>query len=186
MNELYEKSLHTLELDRVLAMLSDCCITEEGKERAGKLVPTSDAEEVSGLLKGTTDACHMVELKGAPAFRDVKDVKPSLERADRGGSLNAVELLRIAGVLRATRGVKAYGEGDGIETGSLDGYFWALTPNRYLEDRIFGAILSEEEIADSASPALNDIRCHMRQTGAKVRESLQKIISSPSYSKYLR
>ena len=186
MNELYEKSLHTLELDRVLAMLSDCCITEEGKERAGKLVPTSDAEEVSGLLKETTDACHMVELKGTPAFRDVKDVKPSLERADRGGSLNAVELLRIAGVLRATRGVKAYGEGDGIETGSLDGYFWALTPNRYLEDRIFGAILSEEEIADSASPALNDIRRHMRQTGAKVRESLQKIISSPSYSKYLR
>ncbi len=186
MNELYKKSLHTLELDRVLEMLSDCCITEEGKERAGKLVPTSDAEEVSGLLKETTDACHMVELKGTPALRDVKDVKPSLERADRGGSLNAVELLRIAGVLRATRGVKAYGEGDGIETGSLDGYFWALTPNRYLEDRIFGAILSEEEIADSASPALNDIRRHMRQTGAKVRESLQKIISSPSYSKYLR
>ena len=171
MNELYEKSLHTLELDRVLGMLSECCITPEGKERALKLLPASDAEEVTRLLKETSDACHMVELKGNPAFRDVKDVKPSLERA---------------GVLRATRGVKAYGEGDGIETGSLDGYFWALTPNRFLEDKITNAIISEEEIADSASPALNDIRRHMRQTGAKVRESLQKIISSPSYSKYLR
>ncbi len=186
MNELYEKSLHTLELDRVLAMLAECCITPEGKERATELIPTSDAEEVTRLLKETSDACHMVELKGNPAFREVRDVKPSLERADRGGSLNTVELLRIAGVLRATRGVKAYGEGDGIETGSLDGYFWALTPNRFLEDKITNAIISEEEIADSASPTLNDIRRHMRQTGAKVRESLQKIISSPSYSKFLR
>ena len=186
MNELYQKSLHTLELDRVLDMLSECCATQEGKEQAKKLIPTSDAEEVTRLLKETTDACHMVELKGTPAFRDVKDVKMSLERADRGGSLNTVELLRIAGVLRTTRSVKAYGEGDGVETGSLDGYFWALTPNRFLEDKITGAILSEEEIADSASPALSDIRRHMRQTGAKVRESLQKIISSPSYSKFLR
>ena len=130
MNELYEKSLHTLELDRVLEMLSECCVTPEGKEQALHLLPTADAEEVTRLLKETSDACHMVELKGNPAFRDVKNVKPSLERADRGGSLNTVELLRIAGVLRATRSVKAYGEGDGIETGSLDGYFWALTPNR--------------------------------------------------------
>jgi DNA mismatch repair protein MutS2 len=186
MNELYTKSLHTLELDRVLELLQAVCVTEEGKERALALKPTEDAEEVKKLLRETTDACHMVELKGTPAFREVKNVKASLERADRGGSLNPVELLRIGGVLRATRGVKAYGEGDGIETGSLDGYFWALTPNKFLEDRIFGAILSEEEIADSASPALSDIRRHMRVTGAKVRESLQKIISSPSYSKFLR
>ena len=98
MNELYKKSLHTLELDRVLSMLSECCVTPEGKDRALQLMPTSDAEEVTRLLKETSDACHMVELKGNPAFRDVKDVKPSLERADRGGSLNTVELLRIAGV----------------------------------------------------------------------------------------
>jgi DNA mismatch repair protein MutS2 len=186
MNELYTKSLHTLELDRVLELLQAVCTTEEGKERALALKPTEDAEEVKKLLRETTDACHMVELKGTPAFREVKNVKASLERADRGGSLNPVELLRIGGVLRATRGVKAYGEGDGVEAGSLDGYFWALTPNKFLEDRIFGAILSEEEIADSASPALSDIRRHMRVTGAKVRECLQKIISSPSYSKFLR
>ena len=186
MNTLYEKSLKTLELDRVLEMLSGHCVTEEGKEMALKLLPTDDVDEVRVLLRETSDANHMVELKGSPAFRDVKNVKPSLQRADRGGSLSTVELLRIGGVLRATRGVKAYGEGDGVENGSLDHYFWALTPNRFLEDKIFGAIISEEEIADSASPALSDIRRHMRIAGSKVRESLNKIISSSTYSKYLR
>ncbi len=186
MNQLYEKSLHTLELDRVLQLLSDNCVSEEGKTLAQALHPVSDSDEVTRLLQETTDACRMVEKHGTPALREVKDVKQSLERADRGGSLNAVELLRIAGVLRTARTVKACGEGDGAQSGSLDHYFWALTPNRYLEDRIFGAILSEEEIADSASPALSDIRRHMRVAGSRVRESLQKIISSPSYSKYLR
>lgn len=186
MNSLYEKSLHTLELDRVLQLLAENCVTAEGKEQAAGIQPSSDPEEVRQLLQETTDACHMVELKGTPALRDVKEVKASLERADRGGSLNTVELLRIAGVLRSARTVKAYGEGDGVETGCLEHLFWSLTPNRYLEDRIFGAIVSEEEISDSASPALSDIRRHMRVTGARVRESLQKIISSPSYSKYLR
>ncbi len=183
MNELYEKSLRTLELDRVLELLAQNCVSEEGRALAQALRPSSDMDEVRALLRETTDACHMVEVKGAPSLRDIKDIKPSLERADRGGSLNAVELLRVAAVLRTTRTVKDYGDGD---TGTLDRYFWALSPNRYLEDRIFGAILSEEEIADNASPALSDIRRHMRIAGSRVRDSLQKIISSPSYSKYLR
>ena len=186
MNELYQKSFQTLELDRVLSLLADACATEAGKDLAKALIPATDADDVTKLLQETTDACHMVELKGSPAFRDVKDIKPSLERADRGGALNTRELLRIAAVLRSARNVKEYGEGDGAAAGCLDAYFWALIPNKYLEDRIFGAILSEEEIADNASPALSDIRRHMRIAGSRVRESLQKIISSPSYSKYLR
>ena len=186
MNELYQKSFQTLELDRVLSLLADACATEAGKDLAKALIPATDADDVTKLLQETTDACHMVERKGSPAFRDVKDIKPSLERADRGGALNTRELLRIAAVLRSARNVKEYGEGDGAAAGCLDAYFWALTPNKYLEDRIFGAILSEEEIADNASPALSDIRRHMRIAGSRVRESLQKIISSPSYSKYLR
>ena len=186
MNELYQKSFQTLELDRVLSLLADACATEAGKDLAKALIPATDADDVTKLLQETTDACHMVERKGSPAFRDVKDIKPSLERADRGGALNTRELLRIAAVLRSARNVKEYGEGDGAAAGCLDAYFWALIPNKYLEDRIFGAILSEEEIADNASPALSDIRRHMRIAGSRVRESLQKIISSPSYSKYLR
>ena len=186
MNELYEKTLHTLELDRVLALLAEKCATDEGKEIAAKLRPVSDEDEVRVLLRETSDACRLVEQKGSPAFREVKVVKASLLRADRGGSLNQIELLRIAGVLRAARTVKEYGESDGTDTGALEHYFWALTPNRYLEDRIFHAIISEEEIADSASPELGNIRRHMRIAGSRVRDSLQKIISSPAYSKYLR
>lgn len=186
MNELYDKSLHTLELDRILELLADACTTEEGKTLARSLRPSSDADDVKLLLQETTDACHMVELKGSPAFREVHDVKASLERADRGGSLNTRELLRIAAVLHVARTVKEYGGGDGAAPGTLEHYFWALVPNRYLEDRITTTIIGEEEIADSASSELSDIRRHMRIAGSRVRESLQKIISSPSYAKYLR
>jgi DNA mismatch repair protein MutS2 len=115
----------------------------------------------------------------------VSDVSASLERAERGGSLQPVELLRIGAVLRCARNIKGYVAED--EKGTvLDALFGALTPNKYLEDRIFGAILSEEEIADNASPALADIRRHMRIQAGKIRDGLQKIISSPAYSKYLR
>ena len=114
----------------------------------------------------------------------MRDVGPSLLRADRGGSLSPIELLRIAGVLRCTRVLKEYADSD--EKSVLDGWFYALTANRYLEDRITNSILSEEEIADSASAELADIRRHMRAQSAKIRDSLQKIVSSPSYAKYLR
>ncbi len=142
MNELYEKSLHTLELARVLEMRADHCVSEEGKQIAAGIRPYDDADEVRRLLQETTDACHMVEQKGTPSLRDIKDVKASVSRADRGGSLNTKELLRVAGVLRTSRTVKAYGDGE--EAGSLGGYFRTLTPNRYLEERITGAILSED------------------------------------------
>ena len=113
------------------------------------------------------------------------DPVAALERAERGGSLQPKELLSIAGVLRCARNIKSYQAEDEKET-VLDPLFRGLTPNKYLEDRIFGAILSEEEIADNASPALADIRRHMRIQSAKIRDGLQKIISSPAYSKFLR
>ena len=88
-------------------------------------------------------------------------------------------------MLRSARNIKGYVAEDEAKT-VLTPLFHALTPNKYLEDRIFGAILSEEEIADAASPALADIRRHMRVQSAKIRDSLQKVISSPAYSKFLR
>ena len=185
MSELYEKSLVKLELNQVLAMLADCAGSEGGKEACLKLRPTSDLEEVEQMLGQTTAASELSTRKGYPAFASAADVSASLERADRGGSLQPKELLQIGGILRCTRSVKGYISEDDQET-VLDELFRALTPNKYLEDRILGAILSEEEIADTASPELADIRRHMRIQSAKVKESLQKIISSPSYAKYLR
>lgn len=185
MSELYEKSLQKLELDRVLEMLAACAGSEGGKQACLQLRPTSDLEDVELLLQQTTAASDLCTRKGNPVFGDVTDVSASLERADRGGSLQPVELLRIAGILRCARNVKGYVAEDEKAT-VLDALFGALTPNKYLEDKIFGAILSEEEIADNASPALSDIRRHMRIQSGKIRDSLQKVISSPAYSKFLR
>ncbi len=185
MTELYEKSLRKLELDRVLELLRDCAVSGEAKDRCMALVPNSDREDVIGLQLQTSDACHLINLRSSPAFQDVKDVRASLDRADRGGSLTPKELLAIAGVLRAARSAKDYYDGAAANT-SLDWMFASLTPNRYLEERITGAILSEEEIADAASSELSDIRRHMRIQSAKIKECLQKLITSPSYAKFLR
>ena len=185
MSELYEKSLLKLELDKVLEMLTSCAGSAGGREACLRLRPSSDLEEVQLMLQQTTDASDLCTRKGNPAFGDVNDMSASLERAERGGTLQPIELLRIGGILRCARNIKGYVSEDDKAT-VLDPMFAALTPNKYLEDKIFGAILSEEEIADNASPALADIRRHMRIQAGKIRDGLQKIISSPAYSKYLR
>ena len=185
MSELYEKSLYKLELDQVLEMLSQCAGSSEGKEKCRNLRPISDLEDVQALLDETTAASNLCTKKGNPSFGDLKNVSASLERADMGGCLQPKELLSIAGILRSARTIKSYISED-EESTVLTPLFQALTPNKYLEDRIFGAILSEEEIADTASSELADIRRHMRAQAAKIRDSLQKVISSPAYSKYLR
>ena len=173
MSELYEKSILKLELDQVLELLSQCAGSFEGKAACLKLRPSSDLEDVQALLDETTAASDMCTRKGNPVFGDVTDVSASLERADRGGCLQPAELLQIAGVLRCARNIKGYVSEDDPVT-ILNPLFAALTPNKYLEDRIFGAILSEEEIADNASPELADIRRHMRIQSAKIRTACKR------------
>jgi len=185
MSELYEKSLQKLELDHVLAMLADCAGSTDGKQACLQLRPETDLEAILAMLDETTAATELSTRKAYPGFSGVKDVDASLERADRGGSLLTKELLSIAGVLRCARTVKAYIAEDEAPT-VLDSLFHMLTPNKYLEDKIFGAILSEEEIADNASPELAGIRKHIRIQSARIKESLQKVISSPAYAKFLQ
>ncbi|MBQ9167989.1 MAG: endonuclease MutS2 [Oscillospiraceae bacterium] len=185
MSVLYEKSQMKLELDQVLALLAECAGSSEGKDACLHLTPTSDLEDVQTMLAETTAASDLCTRKGNPAFGEVRDVSTALERADRGGVLQPKELLQIAGVLRCARNMKGYCDEEEKAT-VLNPLFQGLTANKYLEDRISGAILSEEEIADNASPELSDIRRHMRIQAGKIRDGLQKIISSPAYSKYLR
>ena len=185
MSELYDRSLIKLELDQVLAMLADCAGSAEGKLACLHIRPVSDLEDVQKMLDETTAASDLCTRKGNPSFSGVSDVSASLDRADMGGSLQPQELLKIGGVLRCARNVKDYITDDD-KTTVLDPLFNLLTPNKYLEERIFNSILSEEEIADTASPELADIRRHMRVQSAKIRDSLQKVISSPAYAKFLR
>lgn len=185
MSELYTKSQQKLELYRVLEMLSACASSQDGKSACLALTPSTDIDEVQQWLDETTVASNLSTRKGYPGFSGVVDVTASLDRAERGGILQPKELLHIAGVLRSARNVKGYISEDEQET-ILTPLFAMLTPNKYLEERIFGAILTEEEIADTASPALADIRRHMRVQSSKIKDSLQKIISSTAYAKFLR
>ena len=182
MTDRFEKSMQTLELPRVLDMLADQAVTEEGKD---KVRPETDPVEVTALLAETTAAVEKMVLGGSPAFAGVRPVAGSLQRANMGGSLNTRELLDIAKVLAAARSAKEYGEGDAEKKTPIDVLFHSLRPNRFLEDKITGSIVGDGELADSASPELASIRRHMRATESKVRDILQRIISS-SQAKYLQ
>ena len=183
MSELFEKSMATLELPRVLELLSGCAVTDEGRERARELRPMDDIDDVKRAQEETTAAVKLLVLRGTPGFAGIKPVAASLQRADMGGSLNTRELLEIAAVLRAARTAADYGAGE--EKTPISHLFRALTTNRFLEDTITNSIVGEDELADSASPELASIRRHMRATESKVRDILQKLISS-NQSKYLQ
>ena len=185
MTDLFEKSIHILELPRVLERLSEQAVTEEGKERALKLRPMTDPDDVARALAETSAAVQMTALRGSPSFSGVRPVWASLQRSDMGGSLNTRELLDIAAVLRCARTAKDYAAGEGNAKTCIDHLFASLTPNRFLEEKITGSILGEDEIADAASPELASIRRHIRATSSKVREILQKLISS-SQARYLQ
>ena len=186
MSELFDKSIRTLELPRVLQLLSEQAVSPEAKELALAVRPETDYEDVLRLLDQTDGARAMIVLRGAPGFSGVKPVKDLLDRADRGGSLNIPELIRIGDLLYAVRRAKEYFNADAAEPTALDQIFLSIHGNRFLEDKIRRCISDENTVADAASPELADIRRHMRAALAKSRQILQKIISSPSYSKVLQ
>ena len=186
MSELFEKSIRTLELPAVLEMLSTKAVSEAAREKSRHIMPATERQEVLRLLDETDAARERLGLYGSPSFSGVKDVSEPLARADRGGMLNTRELLNIAGLLTAARRVYEYDEERKGEATAIDRFFSALHTNKYLEDRIHGAILDEETIADTASAELTDIRRKMRIAASKGRQILQKIISSPSYAKVLQ
>ena len=181
-----EKSYITLELPAVLEMLAAQAESELGKEAAHELKPSANPEEVRRRLQETTDAARMMTLRGSPSFSGSRDIRPALERARLGGALNTRELLNIAGVARCARLCKAYLAQEKSEKTSIDSLFYALRANKYLEERIYTAIPAEDEIADSASSDLADIRRKMRAASARARDALNKIVSSPSYAKALQ
>ena len=186
MSDLVEKSIRTLELPRVLQLLSDQAVSAEAKAKALRVRPETEAEEVLRLLDQTDAARSMIGLRGSPSFSGVKPVAEALDRADRGGSLNTRELLTIADLLTAARRAKEYFNADGVEKTAIDHLFLSLHGNRFLEEKIKRCITDEDTIADAASTELADIRRHMRAAQAKSRQILQKIISSPTYGKILQ
>ena len=181
-----EKSYSILELPAILQMLAAQTESGMGREAALALQPSVNAEEVRRRLQETNDAARLMTLRGSPSFSGVRDIRPALDRARLGGILNGRELLDIAGVARCARLCKAYIAEDKTEKTSIDSLFHALRANKFLEERITTALPAEDEVADSASQDLADIRRKMRAASARARDALNKILSSPSYAKALQ
>ncbi len=186
MTELFEKSLNNLQFDAVLHMLAGEAVSEKAKQDALELRPGTDEESIRVLLDQCTAARYMIGLYGSPSFSGVKDVTAPMKRAEMGGVLSTRELLTVAGVLRSAREVQSYGDGEAQGKEHIDFLFSRLTPDRALEERIANSIVSEEEIADSASVELSNIRRLTRAANSRIREVLQKIITSTHYASVLQ
>ena len=180
------KYFTSLELDKILKMLSDTASSADAKEMALNIKPLTDYFEVTELLDKTEAAYVFIAKFGAPSFGGLQNVNNALSRASAGGSLSAGELLKIATTLKIIRGITIWHEKcAGMET-SLDDLFNSLYPNKYLEDKITNAIISETEISDNASSELKEIRRKKRHFENKIREQLDNMIHSSHYSKILR
>ncbi len=180
-----EKTLVTLEFDKICAMLADCAPTEGAREMAYRLMPSADVVEVLRRLHRTTDARRLCDVKGMPPFGSVKDVSEACERAVKGAMLTTRELLEVARVLRASRGLVDYLKNNKNFDTTLDAIFERLLPNRHLEERITRSIISEDMIADEASRELAEVRRKIREANNRIKETLQHYING-SYSKILQ
>ena len=180
-----EKTLQTLEFDKIRHMLCDCAPTEGARELAMRLTPSSDTVEVLRRLRRTTDAKRLGDVKGMPSFGAVKDVTDSAERAAKGAMLSTRELLEIARLLHTSRVLVDYLKNNKHFDTSLDEIFLRLLPNRHLEERITRSILSEDMIADEASRELAELRRKIREANSRIKETLQHYING-SYSKILQ
>ena len=180
------KHFLSLELDKVLLRLAERTACDDAREAALALRPETDIDLARSLMNQTRDAHMLLARFGGPSFGGLKNVNNALRRAEAGSVLNMRELLDIASVLRTIRGLSQWRDSNaGVET-VLDPLFGGLTPNKFLEDAINGAILSEEEMADNASPELAAIRRKIRVQESKIREQLEKMTRSSAYSKYLQ
>ena len=180
-----EKTLSTLEFDKIRQMLADSCHTAGAAQMALMLTPTDRLDVAKQRQMRTTDAKRLADAKGMPSFGSVSDVSDLCERALKGAILTPRELLDAAALMRTSRQLLEYIRTNKLFTTVLDEIFERLTPSRMLEDRISRSIISEELISDDASPALADVRRKIRIANLKVRETLAKYTGG-AYSKYLQ
>ena len=180
------KNYKSLELDKVLEMLAQLTSFEDAKALALALEPSYALFEVNELIRETSDAHSLSARFGSPSFGSLHNINNSLRRAEAGAVLTPIELLRAANLLQVIRSVTEWrSKSASIET-CLDMRFNALVPNKYLESKITSSILSEDEIADNASPTLFSIRKKIAASSSKIREHLEKIIRSSTMQKYLQ
>ncbi len=176
-----------LELDKILAMLADCTGCEDSRRLALETEPKTTLREAQRLMDRTADAFMLSARFGAPSLHGVKNVTGSLRRAKMGATLSLPEFIDIERFLKALREMKDFRSNyEGEKATSLDEFFECLMPNQRLEEKIGFTVVSEDEVSDTASPTLADIRRKIRNSQSKVKEQLDRLIHSNTYAKYLQ
>ena len=184
-----QKALKTLEYDKIINQLTEYAASPLGKALCQNLSPSSDLEEVRTWQAQTTDAVTRIRLKGSVSFSGIRDIGDSLKRLDIGSSLSIPELLSISSLLTVAARAKAYGRHDGEDDArgtsepqddfdSLEPLFAGLEPLTPLNNEIKRCILSEDEVADDASPGLSHVRRSMKVTADRIHTQLNSILNS--------
>lgn len=175
----------SLEFDKIRQRLAKFALSEDGKKLCETLVPYAKIEDAEKAL-AETDAAAVLYIKyQIPQFEDLRDVVNSCTRAQSGSTLSIRELMDIGLVLRVARNLHDFLE-EKPEAKVFNEYCERLMPNKYFEEKIQSAFISEDEVADTASPALLEIRRKQMQAKNKIRSSLEGIIHSQSHQKQLQ
>ena len=180
-----ERALRVLEFTKIRDMLAGYALSDPGKEKCRALTPLSDFAEVNKALDETEEAVATLAYVGGNPLISFNDVSEYLSLAEKGSTLSQKALLSVAETLRAARAARSALVTDKENTPLITAMASRLQPLRTLETDITEAILSEDEISDHASPALLDIRRHIRQANDRIREKLNAMAHGAGYSKYL-
>lgn len=179
------KALCALEYDKIIKMLAEMASTDGAAAKAMALSPTDDFDTVLLRQKRTDDAKRLINAKGYPTFSAPESTLSSAERAYKGAVLSPRELLDIASLLYSARSLQDYIKTDKLFDTSLDELFDRILVSRTLEEKIKKSILSEDMIADEASPELAEIRRKIRNTNNKIKDTLQSYVGGNKL-KYLQ
>lgn len=180
------KYLKTLELDKILEMLAELTSNEETRKMALALRPDCDLERTRYECLKTFQAFNLSVQFGTPPFSNFKDITSTAARAKSGAVISLRDLMDIAAMLRQIKGLSDwYGHCENMET-ELSYLFSRLKPNDWLLEKLERSIISDNEIADAASPELAAIRRKINRAGMQLRETLDKMIKNKTTQQYLQ
>ena len=186
MNKTY---LNKLEYNKILEILSKHCVTYLGKDNSLSLLPSNKKENVEKLLEETNEALSLILRKGNAPFFPIPDINVYLKNLESSNYIVAKALLDIANIIKLSRELKEYfykDEGiDAQEYPSLNTYFSCICDNKKIEDSIFSSIIDENEVSDNASSTLSSLRKNRKKLENDIKDTLNNIIHSSSYSKYI-
>lgn len=181
------KAFKVLEFDKILERLSSYTESKDVKKRIEEIVPYTELEDARAAQKETTEAMStLLKLGSPPVNLSVENVLGAVKRTERDGVLHTNELMNISRLLYVARRMKSYIDESAEECTILHGIEEAIITAKQLEDRINSCIVSENEIADDASPELNTIRRKIRNLNGKIKENLNSMIHSTHYKKFLQ